>query len=140
MQWGFEGFDDYCVRELGLEPEDADDYSVVYQRFHAIKGWKKQDLEGINIRRLRAIADVITTKNVQHWLNQAKELPASKLRESVRIRQAGVTRLTARITAAGVVSLITQLRHNLNRAMDKLRTSDRAVALNEALKYFNKHA
>lgn len=140
MYWGYESFDDYCFRELGLEPEQVNVSIVVYRRFSQVKGWKRADITGISIQRLYEIADVITTKDVQHWLKQARSTPAVELRENVKLRSVGVVRNTSRFTVVGALATMVQIRHAFARAMNKCRTTDRSSVLLTVLQFFINNA
>jgi hypothetical protein len=142
--WGYETHEQYVMKELGMEPEESNDYCSVWKAFgiKVKKGYTRANIEKVSIRRLSVLAlgvvkGVITTGNVKDWLDVASETSEAELRKELTPRiKGGRTAKTGTWVLRTTYDRLYRLRRRESDMRVLLGTKDRDVMVEAAFNHY----
>ena len=86
-KWGYDNFGAYVNDELGFSRSKAVKLTEVYKQFRINLGVRVSDIEGVGWTKMHALLPItkqsLSSSEASKWVNRAKTLPITKLKEAV---------------------------------------------------------
>lgn len=84
QDYGFQSFDEYCVKEADCHRRKGLDLAKIYRKFGVELGMTGEDIQGYPYSKLVLVSEVITQHNKEGWLKDVLKLTFDQLKYKVQ--------------------------------------------------------